>query len=99
VTKQNSEYTPTVNTRVNIKNKLPNVFAKKGRFKKADVTLLNAEYTLTVNTLVNIVTRNIKNTIKNEPWSSLYGSTTMGSQLPSSVQTDLPTTATHPLTR
>ena len=41
-TKQNAEYTPTVNTRVNIiKNKLPDVFAKKGRFEEIDV---NAEY-------------------------------------------------------
>ena len=68
VTKQNAEYTPTVNTCVNIiKNKLPDVFAKKGRFEKTDVTTLNAEYTPTVNTQVNIVTRNIKNTVKNKP--------------------------------
>jgi hypothetical protein len=40
VTKQTAEYTPTVNTHVNIiKNKLPDVFAKKSRFEKADVTL------------------------------------------------------------
>ena len=30
-----------------IKNKFPNVFAKKGRFEKANVTPQNAEYTLT----------------------------------------------------
>ena len=70
------------------------VLAKKGRFKKADVTTLNAEYTPTVNTLVNIVTRNAKNTVKNEPWSALYGSATMGSQLPLSAHKDLPTPAT-----
>jgi hypothetical protein len=69
VTKQNAEYTPTVNTRVIIlKSKLHQVFAKKGRFEKADVTTLIAEYTPTVNTLGNIVTRNIKNTVKNESW-------------------------------
>ena len=91
-TKQNAESTPTVNTRVNIiKNKLPDVFAKKGRFEKADMTTLIAEYTPTVNTLVNIVTRNIKNTVKNEPWSTLYGSATLGSQLPSSAHKDLST--------
>jgi hypothetical protein len=95
VTKQNAEYTLTVNTHMNIiKNKLPDVFAKKGRFENADVTTLNAEYTPTVNTLVNIVTRNAKNTVKNEPWSALYGSATMGSQLPSSAHKDLPTPAT-----
>jgi hypothetical protein len=76
VTKQNAEYTPTINIRVSIiKNKLPNVFAKKGRFKKADTTTLNADYTPTVNTLGNIVTRNVKN----EPWSALYGSAALGS--------------------
>jgi hypothetical protein len=76
VTKQNAEYTPTVNTLVNIiKNKFPDVFAKQGRFEKADVTKQNAEYTPTVNTLVN----NIKNTVKNKPWSALYGRVTRGS--------------------
>jgi hypothetical protein len=100
VTKQNAEYTPTINTRVKIiKNKLPDVFAKKGRLKKANVTTLIAEYTPTVNTLVNIVTRNIKNTVKNKPWSALYGSGTLGCQLPSSAHKYLPTTATIPLTR
>ena len=60
---------PTINTRViTVKNKLTDVFAKKGRFEKADVTTLIAEYTPTVNTLGNIVTRNIKNTVKNESW-------------------------------
>jgi hypothetical protein len=29
---------------------LPDVFAKKGRFEKADVTTQNAEYTPTINT-------------------------------------------------
>ena len=44
VTKQKAEYTPTVNTQVNIiKNKLLYVFAKKDRFEKADVTKQNAE--------------------------------------------------------
>ena len=80
VTKQTAEYKLTVNTQVNIiKNKLPDVFAKKGRFEKADVTTLNAEHMPTVNTLVNIVTSNIKNTVKNEPWSALYGRATLGS--------------------
>ena len=98
-TRQNAEYMPTINTHVNtIKNKLPDVFAKKGRFEKADMTLI-AEYTPTVNTLVNIVTRNTKNTVKKEPWSALYGSATLGSQLPLSAHKDLPTPATIPLTR
>jgi hypothetical protein len=100
VKKQNTEYTLTVNTHMNIiKSKLPNVFAKKGRFEKADLTTMNAEYTPTVNTLVNIVTRNIKNTVKNKPWSALYGNTTLGSQLPLSAHKYLPTPATTPLTR
>jgi hypothetical protein len=95
VTKQNVEYTPTINTHVNIiKNKLPTVFAKKGRFEEADVATLNAEYTPTINTLVNIDTRNIKNTVKNKPWSALYGSAPLGSQLLSSGHKDLPTPAT-----
>jgi hypothetical protein len=48
-TKQNAEYTPTVNTRVNIiKNKLPDVFAKKGRCEEANMTTLIAEYTPTI---------------------------------------------------
>jgi hypothetical protein len=92
VTEQNAEYTPTINTRVNIiTNKLPNVFAEKGGFKKADVTTLDTEPVPTINTVVNIVTRNVKNTVKNEPWSALYGSATLGSQLPSSAHKDLPT--------
>jgi hypothetical protein len=33
-----------------VKNKFPNVFAKKGRYEKADVTTQNAEYTPTVST-------------------------------------------------
>jgi hypothetical protein len=62
VKKQYADYTPTINTQVNIiKNKLPDMFAKKGRFVEADVTMLNAELKLPVNTPVNIVTRNIKN--------------------------------------
>jgi hypothetical protein len=53
VTKQNEEYTPTVNTLLNIiKNKFPDMFAKEGKFEKAGVTTQNAEYTPTVNTLV-----------------------------------------------
>jgi hypothetical protein len=54
------------------KNKFDEVFAENGRFEKADVTSQNTEYTLTVNTLVDIMTRNIKNTVKNNPWSALY---------------------------
>jgi hypothetical protein len=42
------------------------------------VTMLIADYTPTVKTLENIGTRNIKNTVKNEPWSALYGSATLG---------------------
>jgi hypothetical protein len=82
-----------------IKNKLPDMFAKKGRFEKANMTTLNAEYTPTVNTLANIVTRTIKNTLKNEPWSALYGRATRGSQLSLIAQKDLPTPATTTLTR
>jgi hypothetical protein len=42
VTKQNAEYTPIINTHVNIdKNNPPDVFAKKGRFEKDDVRTLN----------------------------------------------------------
>jgi hypothetical protein len=100
VTTQIAAYTPTVKTRVIIiKNKLPDMFAKKGRFEKVDVNTLIAEYTPTVNTLVNIFMRNIKNTVKNEPWSALSGSATLGSQLPSSAHKDLPTPAPIPLTR
>jgi hypothetical protein len=79
-----------------VKTKFDEVVAKKGRFEKADVTTL---ITPTVNTLENIVTRNIKNTVKNEPWSTLYGRATLGSQLLSSAHKDLPTPATNPLTR
>ena len=84
--------------------KFPNVFAKKGWFEKADVTTLNAEYmpttyTPTINTLVDIVTRNIKNIVKNKPWSALYGRVTRGSQLSPSAHKDLPLPATTPLTR
>ena len=100
VKKLNTEDTPTINTHENIiKNKLPDMFAKKGRFKKADVMTLNTEYAPTVNTQVNVVTRNCKNTVKNEPWSALYGRATLGSQLPSSAHKYLPTPATIPLTR
>ena len=71
-----------------VKNKFTNVFAKKGRFEEADVTSRQyAEYTTTVNTLVNIVMRNIKNTVKNQPWSALYGRVTRGSQLCTRVPT------------
>ena len=64
-TKQNAEYTPTINTCVKrIKNKIPNVFAKKGKFEKDDVKTLNVECTPTINTTVNTVTRNPKNTVK-----------------------------------
>jgi hypothetical protein len=91
---------PTINAHVNIiKNKLPNKFAQKGRFEKIDVRTLNTEYTPTINTLVNIVTRNIKNTVKNKPWSALYGSATLCSQLPSSAHKYLPTPGTTPLTK
>ena len=73
-------YIKTTNT---TKNKFHNVFAKKGRYKKADVTTQNAEYTPTVSTLVNIVKRNIKN----KPWSALYSRVTRGSQLCTRVPT------------
>jgi hypothetical protein len=63
------------------------------------VTTQNAEYTPTINTLVSIVTRNIKNTVKNKPWSALYGRVTRGSQFSPSAHKDLPLPATNPLTR
>ena len=75
------------------------MFAKKGRFKKFDVAKQNAKYTPTINTQVNIVTRNIKNIVKNKPWSALYGSVTRGSKLSPSAHKDLPLPATTPLTR
>jgi hypothetical protein len=81
-----------------IKNKLPNVIAK-GRFVEATVTTQNAETTLPINTQVNIVTGNIKNIVKNKPWSALYGSAALGCELPSSAHKNLPTPATTPLTR
>jgi hypothetical protein len=100
VKKHYAEYTPTINTQVNIiKNKIPNLFAKKGRFMEADVTTLNAEHKPPINTLLNIVTRNIKNTVKNKPWSALYCSVALGSQFPLSANKDLPNPATTPLTR
>jgi hypothetical protein len=97
VTKLNAEYTPTINTHQNIvKNKLPDVFARNGRFKKVDV---NAEYAPTIYTLRNIVTGNIKHTVK-EPWSALNGSATLlGCKLPKSAQKNLQSLATTPLTR
>jgi hypothetical protein len=100
VTTQTAEHTPPINTcMIIIKNKPYDVFAKKGKFEKTDVTTLIADHTPTINTLENTVMRNIKNTIKNEPWSALYSSATLGSQLPSSAHKDLPTPATIPLTR
>jgi hypothetical protein len=60
-----------------IKNKLPDVIAK-GRFVEADVTTQTAETTPPINTQVNIVKGNIKNIVKNKPWSALYGSPTLG---------------------
>ena len=48
---------------------------------------------------VNIVTGNIKNIVKNKPWSALYGSAALGCQLPSSAHKNLPTSATTHLTR
>ena len=78
---------------------LHNVFAKKGKFEEADVTMQNAEDMPTINTLVDIVTRNTKNTVKNKPWSALYGSVTRGSQLSPSAHKDLPLPATTSLTR
>jgi hypothetical protein len=78
VKKQHADHTPTINTRVyTIKNKLPDVIAK-GRFMEADLTTQNAEITLPINTQVNIVTGNIKNIVKNKPWSALYGSAALG---------------------
>ena len=97
VTKLNAEYTPTINTHRNIiKNKLPDVFAKKDRFENVDV---NTEYAPTINTIRNIVTGNIRNTVKKKPWSALNGSATLGCQLPSSAHKNLQTLATTPLTR
>jgi hypothetical protein len=47
-TKQNAESTLKTNTYANIiKNKIPNVFAKRGKFKKDNVMTQNAEYTPT----------------------------------------------------
>ena len=88
VKKLNAEYTQTINTHKNIiKNKLPNVFASKGRFKEVDA---NAEYAPTINTLGNIVTENIKNAVK-EPWSALNGSATpLGCKLPTRTYNPLP---------
>jgi hypothetical protein len=64
-TKQNAEYTPKINTCVNIiKNKFDEVLAYEGRLEKNNVKTLNAECTPTINTTVNTVTRNPKNTIK-----------------------------------
>jgi hypothetical protein len=100
MTTQTAEHTPTINTRVIIIKKKPhNVFAKKGKFEKTNVTTLTDEHMPTINTLENIVTRNIKNNVKNEPWSTLYGSATLGCKLPSSAHKDLPTPATIPSTR
>jgi hypothetical protein len=100
VKEQHADYTPTLNTHVNtIKNELPNVFAKKDRFVENNVTTQNAEYTPQINIPGNIVTRNTKNTVKNKPWSALYGSAALGSKLPSSAHKYLPTPATTPSTR
>ena len=60
---------------------------------------LNTEYTPTINALVDIVTRNIKNIVKNKPWSALNGRVTRGSQLSQGAHKDLPLPATTPLTR
>jgi hypothetical protein len=78
--------------------------ANKGRFEKADMKKQCADYTPTINTQVNTIKNkfpngNTKNTVKNEPWSTLYGSAALGSQLPLSAHKYLPTHATNPLTR
>ena len=79
-----------------MQNKLPDVFAKKGRFKEVD---MNTECAPTINTLGNIVTGNIKNAVK-EPWSALNGSATpLGCKLPTSAHKNLQSLATTPLTR
>ena len=79
-----------------MQNKLPDVFAKKGRFEEVDV---NTECAPTINTLGNIVTGNIKNAVK-EPWSALNGSATpLGCKLPTSAHKNLQSLATTPLTR
>jgi hypothetical protein len=96
VKKQYTDYTPTINTQVNIiKNKILDVFAKKGRFVETNVTTLNTESKPPINNPVNIITRNVKN----KPWSALYGSAALGSKLPSSAHKDLPSPATIPSTR
>ena len=63
------------------------------------MTPLNAENTLPINTTVDIVTRSIKNIVWNKPWSALYDSAALCSQLPSSAHKYLPIPATTPLTR
>jgi hypothetical protein len=96
VKEQYADYTPTINTKVNInKNKIPDMFAKKDRFEKTDVTTLDTESVLAINNPANIVTRKVKN----KPWSALYGSATLGYKLPLSAHKYLPNPATIPSTR
>ena len=75
------------------------MFIAKDKFGKDKWKTLYTEYTPTINALVDIVTRNIKNIVKNKPWSALYGRVTRGSQLSPSAHKDLPLPATTPLTR
>jgi hypothetical protein len=94
-----------------VKNKFDKVFARKSRFKRADVTMLIAEYTPPINTEVNTVKGNIKNTptinTPEEPkntvkktWSALNGSDTpLGCKSPTSAHKNLQSLATTPLIR
>jgi hypothetical protein len=72
------------------------VFTLQVEYNKADVTKQNAEYTLPVNTQGN----NIKNIVKNKPWSAPHRQRHSGTPIVyPSAHKDLPLPATTPLTR
>ena len=75
------------------------MFIDKDKFGRDNKKTLYTEHTQTINALVDIFKRNIKQIVKNKPWSALNGRVTRGSQLSPSAHKDLPLPATTPLTR
>ena len=79
-------------------NKFFEVFTKRVKYNKADVTKQNAENTLPVDTQgANIEQENIA---KNKPWSAPHRQSHSGNpKVYPSAHKDLPLPATSPLTR
>jgi hypothetical protein len=74
------------------------VFTKRVKYNKADVTKQNAENTLPVNTQGNNIEQ--ENIAKNKPWSAPHRQSHSGKPIVyPSAHKDLPLPATTPLTR